>query len=320
LKCSTDSNLQRRLRLVQKTNMKIHDREYFYKYVSADTLINILKFQTMRWSSPVLFNDPFDLQGDPFDFPQNELLEAMIKNQRIVIKSPDIEFLGEVDPTMLRFRNAWQKGELGDEDIEELESKYRKTMAGYKFNLTDDQRLGLNKFITTSRVFCVAEENNNLLMWAHYSDSHKGVVIKIKCIPELDNPLCAATPVLYQKELPWIGAIDEMAKHFWKIGEKPDLVRWAYTKSDHWSYENEWRCIKDSRNLGRLYEDILFNPLEIEEIYLGCKMEKNHMDVIRHNLLPPKYSHIKVFQAKTNNREFKLDFDEVDLTSPRLGL
>ncbi len=52
------------------------------------------------------------------------------------------------------------------------------------------------------RVFCVSEINDDLLMWAHYSDCHRGAVFKLKCIPELDGPLCAAVPILYQDELP----------------------------------------------------------------------------------------------------------------------
>ena len=38
-----------------------HDRQYFYKYVSAKTAQAILTTRTLRWSSPILFNDPFDV-------------------------------------------------------------------------------------------------------------------------------------------------------------------------------------------------------------------------------------------------------------------
>ena len=62
------------------------------------------------------------------------------------------------------------------------------------------------------------------------------------------------------------------------------------------------------------YDDNEFYPEEIEAIFLGCKMGENEKDEIRFNLLNPKYSHIKVFQAKTNNRAFKLDFREIDLS------
>jgi len=36
----------------------IHDRRFFYKYVTAETALTILQNQTLKYSSPVLFNDP----------------------------------------------------------------------------------------------------------------------------------------------------------------------------------------------------------------------------------------------------------------------
>ena len=38
-----------------------HERRYFYKYVSAKTAKIIISTRKLRWSSPVLFNDPFDV-------------------------------------------------------------------------------------------------------------------------------------------------------------------------------------------------------------------------------------------------------------------
>ena len=38
-----------------------HDRRFFYKYMSAETARIILANRRLRWSSPILFNDPFDI-------------------------------------------------------------------------------------------------------------------------------------------------------------------------------------------------------------------------------------------------------------------
>ena len=40
---------------------RIHDREYFYKYMSASTAEVVLGNRTLRWSAPTEFNDPFDV-------------------------------------------------------------------------------------------------------------------------------------------------------------------------------------------------------------------------------------------------------------------
>ena len=40
------------------------DREFFYTYASSDNAKAILRNCSVRWSSPLLFNDPFETQFD----------------------------------------------------------------------------------------------------------------------------------------------------------------------------------------------------------------------------------------------------------------
>lgn len=45
------------------------EKRAFYKYASPETALAVLKSRTFRYSSPLLFNDPFDVQaGLHFDF------------------------------------------------------------------------------------------------------------------------------------------------------------------------------------------------------------------------------------------------------------
>ena len=60
----------------------IHDRDYFYKYVPARTALKILQSRTLRYSSPALFNDPFDCQTRmDFNFEVRELVEAFLEQK-----------------------------------------------------------------------------------------------------------------------------------------------------------------------------------------------------------------------------------------------
>ncbi len=38
-----------------------HDRQFFYKYVTVKVAKIVLTTRKLRWSSPLLFNDPFDV-------------------------------------------------------------------------------------------------------------------------------------------------------------------------------------------------------------------------------------------------------------------
>src|SRR5438045_513893 len=41
--------------------LRTHDRQTFYKHASGSTTLSILRHEKLRWSTPSLFNDPFDV-------------------------------------------------------------------------------------------------------------------------------------------------------------------------------------------------------------------------------------------------------------------
>jgi hypothetical protein len=56
-----------------------HDRDHFFKYTSATTAVKILESSAVRYSSPILFNDPFDVQsGLHFDFDIDLLPDKLL--------------------------------------------------------------------------------------------------------------------------------------------------------------------------------------------------------------------------------------------------
>ncbi len=55
-----------------------HDRRVFYKYVTAEVAKIILATRKLRWSSPLLFNDPFDVTQElRLNFDAAELNAAL---------------------------------------------------------------------------------------------------------------------------------------------------------------------------------------------------------------------------------------------------
>jgi hypothetical protein len=50
-------------------------------------------------------------------------------------------------------------------------------------------------------IYCLTEDPANLLMWSHYAEKHQGVVLKFKCIKQMDNIFLAAQKVQYKKNL-----------------------------------------------------------------------------------------------------------------------
>jgi hypothetical protein len=86
------------------------------------------------------------------------------------------------------------------------------------------------------------------------------------------------------------------------------FTMFATTKSPHWSYEKEWRCIGwDSLNDGNLFEFVNILPEEIEAIYFGCKMKKKDQFEIQ-NLISGDFSHVKLWKAHKHPTRYELSF------------
>jgi len=57
-----------------------HNKTHFYKYTDINTARLILQNKTWRWSSPSLFNDPFDTQSILcFDCEEDLFRETLCK-------------------------------------------------------------------------------------------------------------------------------------------------------------------------------------------------------------------------------------------------
>lgn len=137
-------------------------------------------------------------------------------------------------------------------------------------------------------IFSLTETDTNILMWAHYTNSSKGIAIgfKVENGKKLkDNNHCVQ--VQYSDELPkfegegLITSISFMAngENIQKIEfEDHNLKNAVSTKSPEWEYEKEWRYIEETSGTyplpGKICE-IVFGlncPKETREKYIKlCK-------------------------------------------------
>lgn len=296
--------------------MKLHDKDYFCNYVTSGTAKIILDTLQVRWSSPILFNDPFDAQFDVnYDFEIEDAIQPFLTELTRLLFSetePNINFshsLGDAIKRLRRFKHKMNK-----EDFSGLAAEALMEGANNVRPLIIQQNSEWHEYIKNSRVFCVAEDYDNLLMWAHYADCHKGIVIKFNCLQELDTFLCAAKPIIYSSDIPVLLTLDEFIMQ--NTGQSPQIYqdlfyRFAFTKSNHWSYEKEWRCFSQKENdNGEHYELVNIYPEEISAIYFGCKISPEDQSEIIANL-GTSLSHVELFKAQTSNKCFELIFERI---------
>lgn len=307
-----------------------HDRKYFYKYVTAETALKILMTRTVKYSSPVTFNDPFDTQTrigfDVEDLELSEMLGDKLYALTHAAKEPVLDIAaplsGSIKRVWHKVKNSSQKMTMDDF------AEYNKPVIQSSNRIIEAEARRVNdgwaQTVKASRVFCVSEEPGNLLMWAHYAKDHQGAVIEFECLPELDTPLCVAKKVQYVPRPPVLAIASDFID--WMTGQgskQPDhgslLFDLFLSKSEHWAYEREWRVFippsnilnpivpKDQDGKEILFDLIPFNPREICSVYFGCKISADNMDKIK-RCLTGDLEHVKKYDCVQSRQNYELDY------------
>lgn len=236
---------------------------YLYKYRSISSLDKILINNSLWFSKPEDFNDPFDCRI--IHDTQNsvkEITDYLIRNN-----IPSFE----AKKTAVEYKNNRPK---------ELSEIITKTV--------DEQ-------ISKTGVCCFSTVNDNILMWSHYSESHKGVCLKFDV---LEDPDFFMIPLHmdYQNDYSTFNYIRE---------EREIVSKILKLKSTEWSYEKEIRVIKPSQ-IGL----IEFNKNALSEIIFGCKVNKNEIKRIK-NLAGKNYNKTSFEKAELKTDKYGLNINKI---------
>lgn len=124
--------------------------------------------------------------------------------------------------------------------------------------LSEKMQFLLQKKKDAIRIVSLSKRNDSTLMWSHYADGHKGIVIGV----EIDENKFDVRLVTYG-ELPTINEED--------IGE--DTYKKLLSKKlSPWYYEEEVRILTEQKYI----------PVKIKKIIYGIKINQNVRSVLRH--------------------------------------
>ena len=104
----------------------------------------------------------------------------------------------------------------------------------------------------TFGVACFCERCDSSLMWAHYANFHRGFCAEYDLKSVTRHPLMLPVPVLYAEDRALLTRLDidrvrpEAIAYF---------IRSLVTKSAEWSYEREWRIVRDRRTCDKTWDD-----------------------------------------------------------------
>lgn len=257
-----------------------------YKYMVADR-VDVLEKSMIRFTQPAALNDPFEAFPCFADF-KKRLKGRLLQDPLFVESSKSLD--------KIRF-------ELAVEHI--LNSEIQKAV----------NRFG-NYFVFLS----ITKNKNHPLMWAHYADSHSGFVVGFDAeSPFFKNGWKMANDGLREvvySEWRWVvpetgltGMDDSEVKEATNIGM-------FFTKSCHWSYEEELRIIShpeaadNTIPVERGHDIYLYEfPVEcLKEVILGCKMPNEKGKAIE-AILAKRYPHAKLFKATLDDSKFDLKIE-----------
>jgi hypothetical protein len=277
----------------------------------------MLKTQRARWNSPLRYNDPFDCYFS-MDL-KFDLRRAGREHTRRLLELIYQEAQPPLDPAyrfsvwVSRFRDL-----AGTIPREVMKSRIG-DMGPLSEKLLDERNISCRKEwaerMANYRVFCVCEKHDNVLLWSHYADCHKGVAFELDGFAEKGIPLSVAKRVVYCNRVPslhtrkeWIdvglGLIPVTnGAEVWK--------RLVTTKARSWAYEREWRLILGRRpeeNTG--YADLPFDPKNVSKLLLGCKITPRQRNAIM-RLAVSAFSHVEIHQARQSPTKFALEFERL---------
>lgn len=148
-------------------------------------------------------------------------------------------------------------------------------------------------------ILCLSKIKDNILMWSHYANSHKGIVIGLDSkilLQYLTSSKSAALikAVNYEKDYPKV-------QFFKNPTEAAD--KWFLTKYITWEYEKECRAIHKP--------GLIQFPKEIiKSVYFGVKFDLKKQDIWIKQIIDSGI-HPQFYQAKLNRSSYEIKFDPI---------
>jgi hypothetical protein len=217
--------------------------------------LDTIKNSRVHFSSPEVFNDPFDC-------------------------APPIELAGSIDdPEFRKELEDDERRSMDEAGLTQAERDSLRAQEGVPIErLAESARAHtLSALRASARIFCLAAEHRHPLMWSHYASSHTGICLHFRC--DAGNVFGLAREVLYQPERKPL--LIPLSRHQSADEVTEQLV---FAKADFWHYESEYRIIahRDS-DWGYTFEEhdlVSFPPELLVGVTLGMSIRAPDRDEV----------------------------------------
>jgi hypothetical protein len=244
-------------------------KQALYKYFSYNQYsLELLINQRLWYAKPASFNDPFDGDFEVSDeLDVDEVLTVLLQ-----IKTSDEKYLSS------RSVLADENGDLKEAEKKKYFEKAKEFCKVYK-------NVG---------VLCLTTKRDNVLMWSHYADHHRGFNLKFDIRPGV-SPIA----IRYEQSL----TPRRLREIF--VDTSNGFVPIEYSKHEDWKYEDEWRlAVSGGDRTGPL-------PGRISEVNFGLRMPGEQRETV-FKLLSKMDPTVKFFAATRVLKQIRLGFEEYE--------
>ena len=241
-----------------------------YKYYS-DSLLNLdaLKSNKMWYSAPCNFNDVFDC-------------DVMVDEDQLFKSIQAYPGVQGVRPGSPMWKQMKSQAKGSARGMREMFSKMRSQMG----------------------ITCLSELDDSLLMWAHYANNHRGMCVEYELM-EINRQLnFTPIPVIYSEDRACIRSLnlDTVGRDTTKV-----FLESLTTKSSEWSYEKEWRIIRDDSACGDRWnaekKGALLDMIRPTSVILGCMAKQEFSDTVQEFC---KNNQINLYKMERDPKVYRL--------------
>lgn len=173
---------------------------------------------------------------------------------------------------------------------------------------------------TTVGVLCLTEDPSKLLMWAHYGDGQRGIIIELDTEHEFFNQPFLSRIGIWRdvKGIPGFGSLRRVVylqeRPVNESSESFNLDQ-LFTKSTEWSDEHEWRMFMPMRDQDADEEDrrrwgiYPFPPEIVTSVIVGAGAAKGTKQVLKNFGEQAPWRHVRFYFAKRDPKEYKVNVE-----------
>lgn len=253
---------------------------YLYRYLGINSkgLDRIFTHNELYFASPKDFNDPFDCD-------------------------PPIKFADCTDEEYMRLHRSGAEKDTEPEKAEKNAlDELKNNRIKFLRKREEDFKNVLKEMSDPLGVLCLSATPYDILMWSHYADKHRGVVL------------------IFDRK-----GLEKRFEHCYKVDYEDNVIdvrvlidnlnRWYIPlltkKSDRWHYEKEWRIITEPDNRRdkhanlRIFE---FSRETLIGVIYGSNMSKHDKNRIK-KCRDFNQLEARIYEAKRDNHSYTVSID-----------